>query len=132
MGVALRLYEQLTEAGEDKERARLIAEAFEKQEERYPELKDMATQSHVREGELRLQKEIREVEGKLQVEIREVEARLQKEIREVEARLQKDIKELEIKMVSAMHRQTLWVVGSVGAIVGLIRIMDFFLHTAAH
>lgn len=110
MGVALRLYEQLTEAGEDKERARLIAEAFEKLEERYPELKDMATQSHVREGELRLQKEIREVE----------------------ARLQKDIKELEIKMVSAMHRQTLWVVGSVGAIVGLIRIMDFFLHTAVH
>ena len=55
MSVALRLYEQLTEAGEDKTRAKLIAEAFEQFEERYPNLKDIATQGPVRESELRLQ-----------------------------------------------------------------------------
>ncbi|MDP2834181.1 MAG: DUF1640 domain-containing protein [Pseudomonadota bacterium] len=144
MGVALKLYEQLTEAGEDKERARLIAEAFEKLEERYPELRDMATQGHVRESELRLKIEIAEVEGRLrkeivavQIEIKEVEGRLKIEIAEVEGRLRKDIaavqiglKELDAKMASALHRQTLWVVGSVGAIVGLIRLLDFFLHAA--
>ena len=40
MSVALRLYEQLTEAPDDKTRARLIAEAFEAVEERYPEIRD--------------------------------------------------------------------------------------------
>ena len=84
MGVALRLYEQLTEAGEDKTRAKLIAEAFEQFEERYPNIKELATQGHVRESELRLQKEIKEVEGRLQKEMKEVEGRLQKEIKEVE------------------------------------------------
>ncbi len=58
MSVALKLYDQLTDAGEDRHRARLIAEAFEALEERYPDFKDMATQGHVRESELRLQKEI--------------------------------------------------------------------------
>ncbi|MFA7239611.1 MAG: hypothetical protein WC091_05810 [Sulfuricellaceae bacterium] len=167
MGVALKLYEQLTDAGEDKARARLIAEAFERLEERYPELKEVATQGHVRESELRLKLEIegvrleiREAEGRLQkeiesvrLEIKEVEGRLQKEIegvrleiREAEGRLQKEIKEaegrlkldiegvrleikgLEVKMTASLHRHTLWVVSSVGAIIGLIRLMDFFLH----
>jgi hypothetical protein len=143
MGVALKLYEQLTDAGEDKGRARLIAEAFERLEERYPELKEVATQGHVRESELRLQKEIKEVEGRLRLEIKEVEGKLRLEIegvrleiKEVEGRLQKEIegvrleiKMLDVKMAAALHRQTLWVVGSVGAIVGLIRLMDYFLHS---
>ena len=152
MSVALRLYEQLTEAGEDKTRAKLIAEAFEQFEERYPNLQEIATQGHVRESELRLQKEIKEVEGRLQKEIREVEGRLQKEIREVEGRLlkeikgidikilelegrlQKEIKEVEIKLqqtevrlVSAIHRQTYWVIGSVGTVIGFIRLLDWLL-----
>ncbi|MBU0499508.1 MAG: DUF1640 domain-containing protein [Gammaproteobacteria bacterium] len=138
MSVALKVYEQLTDAGEDKARARAIAEAFEALEDRYPEIKELATQSHVREGELRLQKEIegvrleiKEVEGKLRkeiegvrLEIKEVEGRLQKEIESVRL----EIKSVEVRLVTAMHRQTLWVVGSVGAIVGLIRLMDFFLN----
>ncbi len=120
MSVALRLYEQLTDAGEDKARARLIAEAFEALESRYPQLSDVATQANLRETELRLQKEIeairleikqvegklrleieavrleiKQVEGQLQKEIKEVEGRLQKEINEVEGRLQKEIKEVE-------------------------------------
>ncbi len=145
MSVALQLYEQLTEAGEDKTRAKLIAGAFEQLEERYPNLKEIATQGHVRESELRLQKEIKEVEGRLQKEIREVDGRLQKEIREVEGRLQKeirevegrltrDIKEVEIKLqqtevhlMGAIHRQTYWVIGSVGTVIGFIRLLDWLL-----
>lgn len=105
MGVALKLYEQLTDAGEDKERARLIAEAFEVLETRYPEFKDMATQGHVRESELRLQKEIKEVDG----------------------RLQKEIKEVEVRLTQAIHRQTVWVVLAVGGVTGLIRWLDVLL-----
>ena len=76
MSVALKVFERLTEAGEDRAKAQVIAEAFEQLEERYPQLKEVATQGQVRETELRLQKEIKEVELRLQKEIREVEARL--------------------------------------------------------
>ena len=98
MSVGLRLYEQLTEAPDEKTKARLIAEAFEQLEDRYPQLKEVATQGQVRETELRLQKEIREVEAKLQREIRDVEAKLQREIREVEAKLEKEIKQIEASL----------------------------------
>jgi len=148
MSVALQFYERMIDAGEDKVRAKVMAEALEALEERYPQLKDIATQGHVRESELRLQKEIKEVEGRLQkeielvrLEIREVDGRLQKEIREVEGRLQKEIelvrleiknvdvrlRETEIRLTQAIHRQTLWVIGSVGAVVGLIRFLDWML-----
>ena len=99
MGAALDLYAKLADTTDDKERARLIADAFEALEARFPQLNDLATQGHVRESELRLQKEIKGVE----LQIKQVEARLQKEIREVEAALQKEIKdvELQIKQVEA-------------------------------
>ena len=156
MSVALKLYEELTDAGENKDRARLIAEAFEKLEERYPEFREMATQGHVRESELRLQKEIKEVELRLQkeikeveleikdvesrltieikdvesrltIEIKDVESRLTIEIKKVESQLTLDIKSLEVKMVSMFHRQTLWIIGSVGAISGLLKAIEHFL-----
>jgi hypothetical protein len=179
MSVALRLYEQLTEAGEDKTRAKLIAEAFEHLEDRYPQLKDVATQGQVRETELRLQKdiesvrlEIKEVEGKLQrqiesvrLEIKEVEGKLQREIesvrleiKEVEGKLQREIesvrleikeveaklrleiektrleiKQVEVRLTRAIHRQTLWTVGSVGTVIGLIRLLEWLLaHVPTH
>ncbi len=81
MSVALRLYEQLTEAGEDKTRAKLIAEAFEHLEDRYPQLKDV---------ELKLQ-------------------------------------QTEIRLMGAIHRQTYWIIGSVGTIIGFIRFLDWML-----
>ena len=127
MGVALKLYEQLTDAGEDKARARLIAEAFEALESRYPDFKDMATQGHVRESELRLQKEIKEVEARLTKDIKEVEARLTKDIKELEAKLTKGIKDVEVRLTQAIHRQTIWVVVAVGGVTGLIRWLDVLL-----
>ena len=120
MSAALRLYEQLTEAKDDKTRARLIAEAFDELEDRFPQLADLATQGHIRESELRLQKEIKEVEGRLQKEIIEAEGRLRKEIGQIRV----DAKALEVRLTQAIHRQTLWMVGAVGAIVGLIRLLD--------
>ncbi|MBK5937533.1 hypothetical protein [Halorhodospira halophila] len=66
MTSVVELYEQLASAPDDKTRARLIAEVFERMEERYPEVKDpevkdLATQTHLRETELRLQKEIEQL-----------------------------------------------------------------------
>lgn len=145
MSVALRVFEQLTEAGEDRTRARVIAEAFEHLEEHYPQIKDMTTQGQLRETELRLQKEIKEVEAKLAKDIKEVEAKLTKDIKEVELKLTNHIKEVELKLTreieqsrreirdvevrltQAIHRQTLWVIGSVGAVVGGIRLLEWFL-----
>jgi len=137
MSVALKVYERLTEAGEDRAKAQVIAEAFEQLEERYPQLKEVATQGQVRETELRLQKEI---EG-VRLEIREAELRQRKEIesvrleiREIEARLARDIeqsrresREMEVRLTSAIHRQTLWIIGSVGAVVGAIRLLEWLL-----
>jgi hypothetical protein len=61
MSSSVALYEALSTAPDDRTRARVIAEAFERLEERYPHLPDLATQGHVRESELRLQKEIAHV-----------------------------------------------------------------------
>jgi hypothetical protein len=44
MSSAVQLYEALTSAPDDRTRARLIAEAFERLEERYPHLQDLVTQ----------------------------------------------------------------------------------------
>ena len=106
MNVALRVYEQLTDAGEDKVRARAIADGFEQLEERYAPLKDTATQGHLRETELRLQKEIREVELKLGNEIREVELKLTKEIEGVRL----EIKQLDVKIADSKADLVRWVV----------------------
>lgn len=123
MGAALKLYEELLDAGEDKRRARLIAEAFEALEARYPDLRDIATHAHLRESELRLQREIeatrleiKEVEASLRkdieairLEIKQVEANLRKEMQAMDANLRKDIEaiRLEIKEVEANLRKEL-------------------------
>ena len=91
---ALHIYEQLTDAPDDKTRARIIAEAIGQLEDRYPQLREVATQSQLRETELRLQKEIKEVEANLQKEIQQTRL----EIKEVEARLSKEIHLLDLKI----------------------------------
>ena len=72
MNSSVALYEALTAAPDDRARARVIAEAFERLEERYPHLPDLATQGHVRESELRLQKEIERLRGDVSKEIEQV------------------------------------------------------------
>ncbi len=97
MSVALRLYEQLTTAGEDRTRAKLIAEALETLEDLHPSVKDAATQLHLRETELRLQKEIRQVEASLHGEIE----KLRLQIKEVEAGLHAAIETLCLEINGA-------------------------------
>jgi chromosome segregation ATPase len=155
MSVALDLFAKLTETSDDRERARLIADAFEALEARFPHLNDLATQGHVRESELRLQKEIKEVEARLQkdikaveLQIREVEARLQKDIkavelqiREVEARLQQEIKavelkigqvevrisEVEVNLHKAMAAQTRWLLGGLAVLGAVFKLADLLI-----
>ena len=145
MSAALQLYTQLTEAPDDKTRARLIADAFDALEARFPQITDLATQGHVRESELHLQKEIKEVEARLQKEIKEVEARLQKEIKEIEARLQAEIKaiELQIREVEAglqeriarvevslhqaMAAQTRWLLGGLAVLGAVFKLADLLI-----
>ena len=146
--VALHLYEKLNEAPDDKARSKAIVEAFSELEERYPNLKEVATQRNLSETELRLQKEIEKtrleiktVEANLQKEIKTVEANLQKEIKTVEANLQKEIektrleiekirieiKQVEVNFSKTVHQQTLWIIGSVGTIVMSVRLLEWFL-----
>ena len=86
MTSVVELYEALTSAEDDRARARVIAEAFERLEDRYPHLPELATQGHLRETELRLQKEIEQVRGEVEKargETREIEGRLRLELEKV-------------------------------------------------
>jgi len=96
------------------ERTHLIADAFERSEERYPNLQKAVTSAEARETELSLQKEI---EG-VRKEIEDVRM----EIKRVEGTLVKEIKDVELRLTQAIHRQTLWVIGSIGAIVEVLRL----------
>jgi hypothetical protein len=72
MPSVVELYEALASAPDDRARARVIAEAFERLEERYPHLPDLATQQHLRETELRLQREIEQVRADLTLQIEQL------------------------------------------------------------
>jgi len=140
MGAALKLYEELLDAGEDKRRAKLIAEAFEALEARYPDLRDVATHAHLRESELRLQREIeatrleiKEVEANLRKDMQAMDANLRKEMQAIDANLRKEladtrleIKSVEVRLTQAIHRQTVWVILAIGGITGFIRWLDVF------
>ena len=119
MSVALDLYAKLTETTDEKERARLIAEAFDVLEARFPQITDLATQGHVRESELRLQKEIKGVE----LQIREVEARLQEQIKGVELQ----IKQVEVNLHKAMAAQTRWLLGGLAILGAVLKLADLLI-----
>ena len=68
----------LTTAPDERARARVIAEAFERLEERYPHLPELATQGHVRESELRLQKEIEQVRADLKLDIAQLRGEVER------------------------------------------------------
>jgi chromosome segregation ATPase len=94
MSSSVALYEALTTAPDDRTRARVIAEAFERLEERYPHLPDLATQGHVREAELRLQKEIEQVRAELKIDIEHLRAELKADIEHLRAELKADIEQI--------------------------------------
>ncbi|HSO83163.1 DUF1640 domain-containing protein [Thiocapsa sp.] len=137
MRSSVALYEALTTATDDRTRARVIAEAFERLEERYPHLPDLVTHGHLRETELRLQKEIEQIRAET-VQIRghlnEAELRLRKEIellrgeiRETELRLQKEIEQVRGEIVRSKADLLKWIIplmfAQVAAIAALVKLL---------
>ncbi len=112
MSAALELYAQLTEAPDEKTRARLIADAFDALEARFPRISNLATQGDVRESELRLQKEIKEVEARLQEQIKGVELQ---------------IKQVEVNLHQAMAAQTRWLLGGLAMLGAVFKLADLLL-----
>jgi hypothetical protein len=109
-GVAL--YEALTSAPDERTRARVIAEAFERLEERYPHLPDLVTQGHLRETELRLKKDIEQVRA----DLCETELRLLKEIEQVRAEIARPTVDMLKWMVPLMF-------GQVALIAALVKLL---------
>ena len=134
----MALYEALASAQDERTRARVIAEAFEQIDARYPHLPDLVTQHHLRERELRLQKEIEQVRADLTLEIeqvraelRETELRLQKEIAQVRTDLTLQIEQLRGEVKTEIERSRnsllLWLIplmfAQVGAIAALVKLL---------
>ena len=80
MGSVVELYEALASAPDERARARLIAAAFERLEERYPHLPDLATHQQLRETELRLQTEIEQVRADLSLQIERLRGEVKTDI----------------------------------------------------
>ena len=116
MSSSVALYEALTSAPDDRARARVIAEAFERLEERYPHLPDLATQSHVRESELRLQKEIEQVRADMTQKIEQIRADLSIEIEQVRAEIARAKVDVLKWMVPLMF-------GQVAVIAALVKLL---------
>jgi hypothetical protein len=87
MSAVLDLYDRLRHAPDEETRARVIAEAFDLLESRYPHLDYLVTVRHLSETELKLTKEIEAVRG----EVKATELKLTKEIEQVRADLTKEI-----------------------------------------
>jgi uncharacterized protein (UPF0210 family) len=92
------LYDSLVTATDERSRARIIASAFERLEDRYPELRDLATASGVRESELRLQKEIEQVRSDLTEKIEQVRADLTEKIEQVRSELRIEIEKVRAEL----------------------------------
>ena len=108
------VYEQLLSAPDDKTRARVIATAFERLEDRYPELKDLATATGVRETELRLLKEIEKIRQETQqirADMHKFEQQIRADVHQTELRLQKEIAEVNLKIEITSKKQVQWMVG---------------------
>ena len=127
MTSSVALYEALTNAADERSRARLIAEAFERLEERYPRLPDLATQAHVRESELRLQQEIEQVRADLTRDIENLRADLKIDIEKLRADLTRDIEQLRTEVERVKFELLKWLlpvmVGQVIVIVALVKLL---------
>jgi crotonobetainyl-CoA:carnitine CoA-transferase CaiB-like acyl-CoA transferase len=120
---SVALYEALTTAPDDRARARVIAEAFERLEERYLHLPELATQAHVRESELRLQKEIELVRA----EIEQVRAELKLDIEQVRAQVEQVRADLTLEIARSRNDLLKWLfpmlLAQVGVIAALVKLL---------
>lgn len=127
MSSVVELYEALSTAPDDRTRARVIAEAFERLEDRYPHLHELATQGHVRESELRLQKEIEQVQANLKLEIEQLRAELKLEIEQLRSELKLDIERVRGDVARVKIDLLKWLVplmfAQVAAIAALVKLL---------
>ena len=131
MASVVELYEALASAPDERARARVIASAFERLEERYPHLPDLVTQHHLRETELRLQKEIEQLRGDVKVEIEQLRGELKTDIEQLRGAVQTDIEQLRGETHTAIERSRnlllMWLVplmlAQVGAIAALVKLL---------
>jgi hypothetical protein len=120
MSSVVALYEALSNAPDDRTRARVIAEAFERLEDRYPHLSELATQGHVRESELRLQKEIEQVQANLKLEIEQLRSEVKREIEQLRSELKLDIERVKIDLLKWLVPLMFAQVAAIAALVKLL------------
>jgi|GEM_PF-2322343 len=96
MSAVLDLYDRLRHAPDEETRARVIAEAFDLLESRYPHLDYLVTVRHLSETELKLTKEIEAVRG----EVKATELKLTKEIEAVRG----EVKATELKLTKEIEQ----------------------------
>ncbi|NCC29394.1 MAG: DUF1640 domain-containing protein [Gammaproteobacteria bacterium] len=116
MGLALRLYESLTEAPDDTTRFRLIVDTIDALEQQWPRGGDVALRSDVREAELRLQKDIEQVRSELKKDIAELRNKVQKDIANVHAAIERTKVDLLKWIVPLM-------LGQVAALAALVKLL---------
>ena len=98
----LELYEALASAPDDKTRAKLIAEAFERLEERYPHLPNLVTQDHLRQTEIRLQKDIEQLRGETKTDIEHLRGEFRTELQRTKHELLRWLIPLMFAQVAAI------------------------------
>ncbi len=135
--LGIQVYDLLSRPGmDDRERAKIIAEALETVQQNYPDLGYTATKRDLSETELRLLDKIEMTRAEIEntkLQIKDVELRLSGEIKETELRLmgeiekiRLDIKDVELKLTKEMGKQTMKTVTYLTAIMGLFfAIMKF-------
>lgn len=131
MSSVIDLYEALSQAEDERTRAKLIVEAIARLEERYPHLPDLVTQQHLRETELRLKLEIEQLRGEVKTEIEELRGEVQKQIEELRGEFQIQHERLrgELKAEIERSRNILlaWIapllLAQVGAIAALVKLL---------
>ncbi len=104
MTSAVLLYDELLNAKDERERARVLAQFLESLEQRFPELNDMATNRQLSETELRLIKEIEQVRAELSKEIEQVRA----ELAETELKLTKEIEQVRLEVQKTRAELLKW------------------------
>lgn len=131
MSSVVELYEALASAPDERARARVIAEAFERLEERYPHLPDLVTHAHLRETELRLTKEIEQVRADLTIQIEQLRGEVKTEIEQLRGEVRTQIEQLRGEVMTAIERSRnsllLWLIplmfAQVGAMAALVKLL---------
>ncbi|WP_295580747.1 DUF1640 domain-containing protein [uncultured Lamprocystis sp.] len=131
MGSVVELYEALASAPDERARARVIAAAFERLEERYPHLPDLVTNQQLRETELRLQKEIEQVRADLTLQVERLRGEVKTQIEQLRGEVKTQIEQLRGEVTTAIERSRntllMWLIplmfAQVGVMAALVKLL---------